>query len=1089
MKSGELHMNKSQVATQIRSKPTGSDVKDLLQLITTAHNNLQAFTADPDRSAFDQIAQTVALLEKAKETARRLDGLPATLQPKTTQSQARQVELEEELRHLNRDLHRRIAELQTLLDVLPVGIVVSSDPGGINMTINPAGLKLLNLPSQTNPSKSAPGGEGLPFKVLKDGKEVPPAELPMQYAAAHDVEVRDVEIDVLRTDGTLLNLYEYASPLYDEDGRVRGSLGVLVDITSRKNAERRLIMQYEIARILAESNSISQAATKFLKIISDSLGWEFSALWRVEPEGTNLTNEGVWHTPSAELAGFAETTIYSFLEDNPASLLGKVLHSGELVWTSDFTSEIPSPRSTEASQAGLRSALAFPIRSGAKITAILECYSRLNQSLDQTLIDMLNAFGDQIGIFLERKWLEETLAERATQQHLLAQVGLTLSSSMDYVERVKNVTRLVVPDIADWCAVDYITHDNMVERLAAAHVDPDKEKLIYEIQPTHPVVNIEPKSNEARSFLNGQSILFADFTPAMLEEMTVDTERLRIARILDPRSVMIVPLKAHGKLLGDFVFILSESRRRYSLTDLGLAEDIAQRLALAVDNAQLYAEAQKLNGELEKRVADRTAQLHAVVVQLTNQMAERRQAEEQVRVLNAELEQRVEDRTLALENANRDLHIEITGHQQASQSLHTQLTRTRELYRISQAIGKVRDPNEVLRLLLKSSYLKSTSRASIALLDKPWIKGKSRPRFCTVIAEWNKGSYQPRFINRQFTLEEYGVVQPYTYGLPITILDIQSKLNLSEASRQRFAALRTHGLIILPLVAGGEWYGLLSLHFESKRVPKKEDLRHMRGLVDETAIAIRNIHLLEQEAAARREAEQANQLKLKFLAMISHELRTPLTSIKGFSTTLLAEDIEWPATKQRDFLQTIDEESDKLGDLIEQLLDMSRMEAGILRISPKKQSMNDIFISSEAQMRAITSDHVLVLKITRDLPLVSVDGQRIAQVLTNLAGNAAKYSPQRTRITISAYPVENAIQVDVADQGIGIPAKDREHVFEAFRQLESSNRTRGAGLGLAICKGLVEAHGGKIWIQERTEPGTVVSFTLPTRARSTDFGK
>ncbi len=180
--------------------------------------------------------------------------------------------------------------------------------------------------------------------MLKDGKEVPPDELPMQYAAAHDVAVRDVELDVLRADGTLLNLYEYASPLYDEDGRVRGSLGVLVDITSRKNAERRLIMQYEIARILAESNSISQAATKFLKIISASIGWEFSALWRVEPDGQGLTNEGVWHadTPhSGKLTSFAETTIYSFLEDNPASLLGKVLHSGELVWTSDFIAEIP----------------------------------------------------------------------------------------------------------------------------------------------------------------------------------------------------------------------------------------------------------------------------------------------------------------------------------------------------------------------------------------------------------------------------------------------------------------------------------------------------------------------------------------------------------------------------------------------------------------------------------------------------------------------------------------------------------------------------------------------------------------------------
>ena len=109
-----------------------------------------------------------------------------------------------------------------------------------------------------------------------------------------------------------------------------------------------------------------------------------------------------------------------------------------------------------------------------------------------------------------------------------------------------------------------------------------------------------------------------------------------------------------------------------------------------------------------------------------------------------------------------------------------------------------------------------------------------------------------------------------------------------------------------------------------------DDLRHVRGLVDETAIVIKNIRLLEAESQARQEAERANDLKLKFLGMISHELRTPLTSIKGFATTLLADDVVWAADKQHEFLETINRESDKLHDLIEQLLDLSRMEAGVL---------------------------------------------------------------------------------------------------------------------------------------------------------------
>lgn len=315
--------------------------------------------------------------------------------------------------------------------------------------------------------------------------------------------------------------------------------------------------------------------------------------------------------------------------------------------------------------------------------------------------------------------------------------------------------------------------------------------------------------------------------------------------------------------------------------------------------------------------------------------------------------------------------------------------------------------------------------------------------------------------------------------------------NLPEPARKRFADLRTRSLIILPLIAGGEWYGLLSLHFKTHRMNTIDDLRHVRGLVNEAAIAIKNMRLLETESKARHEAEAANDLKLKFLAMVSHELRTPLTSIKGFATTLLADDVVWEPDKQRDFLQTINTESDKLSDLIEQLLDLSRLEAGTLRILPKKLSLNDIIASALAQLQTVTVEHQLVLDVPPDLPPIYGDAQRIAQVLTNLVGNAAKYSPANTQITISSYQTRDVIQVDVADYGQGIPPQERTRVFEAFRQLENRAgiQRSGAGLGLAICKGLIEAQGGKIWIQDQPGPGTVVSFTLPIYLDNVTFNE
>ena len=197
--------------------------------------------------------------------------------------------------------------------------------------------------------------------------------------------------------------------------------------------------------------------------------------------------------------------------------------------------------------------------------------------------------------------------------------------------------------------------------------------------------------------------------------------------------------------------------------------------------------------------------------------------------------------------------------------------------------------------------------------------------------------------------------------------------------RRRFEVLKTRSLIIFPLIARGEWYGVLSLHFKQRRAIKVDDLRHLRGLVDQTAIAIDNIRSLAAEAKARHEAEQANALKLKFLAMISHELRTPLTSIKGFATTLLADDVQWHPASQHDFLQTIDEETDKLGDLIEQLLDLSRLEAGTLRIAPKPQTLEHVIATALAQLQTMTAKHQLILNVPLDLPLLHVDADRIAR--------------------------------------------------------------------------------------------------------------
>jgi two-component system, sensor histidine kinase len=285
----------------------------------------------------------------------------------------------------------------------------------------------------------------------------------------------------------------------------------------------------------------------------------------------------------------------------------------------------------------------------------------------------------------------------------------------------------------------------------------------------------------------------------------------------------------------------------------------------------------------------------------------------------------------------------------------------------------------------------------------------------------------------------------------------------------------------LPLMIGQQTLGSILVIFKrSKRnEPDFTDLLHT--IMDYSSQALERARLYESEIEARREAEKANQVKVQFFGMISHELRTPLTTIKGFVTTLLAEDIEWPPERVRYFLSVADQEADRLSNLVEQLLELSRIEARSLQIQPGKHTLQEVLQSAEAQLFTLAANHKLSVQLPANLPPVQIDPPRIAQVVVNLVGNAVKFSPPDSPILVSASEQGAFVQVEVSDQGIGIPDSAREYIFEAFRQLDDTQEHshKGAGLGLAICKAFVELHGGTIWVKGKDSSGTTIAFTIP----------
>jgi len=264
--------------------------------------------------------------------------------------------------------------------------------------------------------------------------------------------------------------------------------------------------------------------------------------------------------------------------------------------------------------------------------------------------------------------------------------------------------------------------------------------------------------------------------------------------------------------------------------------------------------------------------------------------------------------------------------------------------------------------------------------------------------------------------------------------------------------------------------------------------QHTRRLATEVR---RTAQYLEQQSdeltRLNEELAKANQLKSDFLANMSHELRTPLNSIIGFSDMLLTEDIGTLAPMQRDFLETVARNGRHLLALISELLDLSKIEAGQLRLTLEPLDLRDLVREAAETVRAQTEQrrHRLDLDLPEEPLRVTADRLRVRQVLLNLLSNAIKFTPEGGRLRIVGRAENGGARVEVSDTGIGIAPTDQPKLFREFVQLDASasRQYEGTGLGLALCLRLVELHGGRIGVESDLGRGSTFWFTLPHAAR------
>ncbi len=305
----------------------------------------------------------------------------------------------------------------------------------------------------------------------------------------------------------------------------------------------------------------------------------------------------------------------------------------------------------------------------------------------------------------------------------------------------------------------------------------------------------------------------------------------------------------------------------------------------------------------------------------------------------------------------------------------------------------------------------------------------------------------------------------------------QSPLMLSLPEND--AAASHPATYITPLFTPRGLLGELHLWRQGEPLNQNEE-RLLRTFASQGALALESALLADTENRTKV-LEESDRLKSALLSSVSHELRTPLVTIKAAATSLLSEEMEWAGPARQELLTAVATEADHLNRLVGNLLDMSRIEAGALH--PKRQwnILAEIVGEVNSRLRRAAEQHTMILDVPEDLPLVPVDYLQMDQVFTNLLSNCLKYAPPHTTIQVHAWVEVEQVRVQVSNEGPPVPEKQLEQIFDKFSRVAAIAPNTSTGLGLSICKGIIELHEGQIWA-ENLPGGFAFNFTLPLTA-------
>jgi PAS domain S-box-containing protein len=641
----------------------------------------------------------------------------------------------------------------------------------------------------------------------------------------------------------------------------------------------------------------------------------------------------------------------------------------------------------------------------------------------------------------------------------MAEAGRILGASLDTTATLRQVAELIVPGIADWCAIDLLEADERLSTLVIAHRDPDKAALVAELRERFPPRPDAPVGAYAVA-RTGQAMIIETVDEEMIEETITDAEHKDLIRRLGLRSWMCAPMIGGGRVSGTIAFASSESGRAFSTRHLAFAVDLAARAGAALENSRAFHVADRF-----RRILDAVAEAVFVVEPPTGRIMEVNDGA--VELLETSREKLIGMRLWDLLEAADEHAIERLVQPVRSGRVESRTASLR--------IRREADPAIPVEILIQRVELPGEEPTLVGIARDIRERLESQGRLERLARAEHARAAELNAVIRAM-------------GDGVIVCGAEGRILLANPSaREMFAGItiNSYAEVLAELHDPDGIAPPLGVHggpivLRTRREPERwievatypvADRSTQGEPRDETILVIRDVTEQRQREAVRE----------TFIGVLSHELRTPITTIFGGARLLSRDDNGLDQATRREIFGDVADEAERLKRLVEDVVALSRFGESDADLGREpvllQRVVPGVVASEEERWPGVT----FAVTITAGLPTVMADPTYLEQIVRNLLTNAAKYGGTGARIEVSVELDETAdeVAVRVVDSGPGIEPSEAERLFELFyRSPTTASTTAGAGIGLFVCSRLVRAMGGRIWAKPQPSGGAEFGFAL-----------